>query len=551
MDLREGLVLPGFVDTHVHFPQVRAIGGLGMPLLDWLEKCALPEEARLADASYAASVATDFVSGLARAGTTTALVFGSHFAGAVDALFTEATRVGLRVTSGLVLSDRILREDLFTTPERAYAEGLELAKRWHGQGRTRYAVTPRFSLSCTEPMLESAGALLAEVDDLWFTSHLNENVEEIEGVRQLFGCDYTTSYERAGLLGPRSVFAHNVHPTAARALQLARHGAAVAHCPTSNAALGSGLFQLGSHLALGVRVALGSDVGAGTGFSLFKEGLQAYFVQQLLGREGHRLSAAHLLWLATGAGAEVLGLSDIGRRLLGRQGVRRALAAPVRRLAPSTSRCGTPTRPTTRSPRRSRSPGPPTWPGPGWPASGSTPSARVASPHVADPGRRPRRDPRRAPPRGGGRRQRRPARPRRRRSSRSPTSGPRRLDGLVDVELVAFGVEQRHRVVVHALLGDGAQPGGAECDQTGGLGLDQLAPGPRATTATATAGVDVDVPPVLDRLRSGTTWNQMAGPSPCGSTIPSSPMPSSSSGTPTDRYQSSQVSKPSGGGATT
>ena len=157
MDLREGLVLPGFVDTHVHFPQVRAIGGLGMPLLDWLEKCALPEEARLADATYAASVATDFVSGLARAGTTTALVFGSHFAGAVDALFTEATRVGLRVTSGLVLSDRILREDLFTTPERAYAEGLELAKRWHGQGRTRYAVTPRFSLSCTEPMLESAG----------------------------------------------------------------------------------------------------------------------------------------------------------------------------------------------------------------------------------------------------------------------------------------------------------------------------------------------------------------------------------------------------------
>lgn len=310
VDLREGLVLPGFVDAHVHFPQVRAIGGLGMPLLDWLEKCALPEEARLADASYAASVATDFVSGLARAGTTTALVFGSHFAGAVDALFTEATRVGLRVTSGLVLSDRILREDLFTTPDRAYEEGLELAKRWHGQGRTRYAVTPRFSLSCTESMLESAGALLAEVDDLWFTSHLNENVEEIEGVRQLFGCDYTTSYEQAGLLGPRSVLAHNVHPTLQELMQLARHGAAVAHCPTSNAALGSGLFPLGSHLALGVRVALGTDVGAGTGFSMFKEGLQAYFGQQLLGREGHRLSAAHLLWLVSSAGAEVLGLAD-------------------------------------------------------------------------------------------------------------------------------------------------------------------------------------------------------------------------------------------------
>ncbi|MDX6372105.1 MAG: guanine deaminase, partial [Nocardioidaceae bacterium] len=130
-------------------------------------------------------------------------------------------------------------------------------------------------------------------------------------VRQLFGCDYTTSYERSGLLGPRSVLAHNVHPSLTELLSLAQHGAAVAHCPTSNAALGSGLFPLGSHLALGVRVALGSDVGAGTGFSLFKEGLQAYFAQQLLGREGHRLSSRHLLHLATAAGADVLGLSDV------------------------------------------------------------------------------------------------------------------------------------------------------------------------------------------------------------------------------------------------
>jgi guanine deaminase len=310
VDLREGLVLPGLVDTHVHYPQVRAIGGLGMPLLDWLEKCALPEEARLADAAYAASVAAEFVSGLVRAGTTTALVFGSHFASAVDALFTEATRVGLRVTAGLVLSDRILREDLFTTPDRAYEEGLELTKRWHGQGRTRYAVTPRFSLSCSDALLESAGALLAEGPDLWFTSHLNENVEEIEGVRQLFGCDYTTTYERAGLLGPRSVLAHNVHPTLQELMQLGRHGASVSHCPTSNAALGSGLFPLASHLALGVRVALGSDVGAGTGFSLLKEGLHAYFTQQNLGDDGFPLGPAHLLHLATTAGAGALGLGD-------------------------------------------------------------------------------------------------------------------------------------------------------------------------------------------------------------------------------------------------
>ncbi|MFC7575282.1 amidohydrolase family protein [Klenkia terrae] len=130
VDLTGGLVLPGFVDTHVHYPQVRAIGGLGMPLLDWLERCALPEECRLADVGYARTVAAEFVDGLARAGTTSALVFGSHFAPAVDALFTEADRVGLRVTSGLVVSDRLLPEALLTTPERALAEGA----RWRSGG---------------------------------------------------------------------------------------------------------------------------------------------------------------------------------------------------------------------------------------------------------------------------------------------------------------------------------------------------------------------------------------------------------------------------------
>jgi guanine deaminase len=311
VDLRAGLVLPGFVDTHVHYPQVRAIGGLGMPLLDWLERCALPEEARLADATYAVGVAADFVDGLARAGTTTALVFGSHFATAVDALFTEADRVGLRVTSGLVLSDRILREDLFTDPDRAYAEGRALADKWHDRDRLRYAVTPRFSLSCTDPLLASAGALLRDVPGSFFTSHVNENREEIEGVRALFGSDYSSSYDKHGLLGPRSVLAHNVHPTRGDLRLLGQRGVAVAHCPTSNAALGSGDFPLGAHLAYGIRVALGSDVGAGAGFCLFKEGLQAYFCQQLLGAEGHRLTAGHLLHLATAAGADALGLADV------------------------------------------------------------------------------------------------------------------------------------------------------------------------------------------------------------------------------------------------
>ncbi len=321
IDLREGLLLPGLVDTHVHFPQVRVIGGLGMPLLDWLDQCALPEEARLASVDYARGVARDFVTGLVDAGTTTSLVFGSHFASAVDVMFEAAHVAGLRVTTGLVVSDRSLRTELLSTPDRAYDEARELAQRWHGVGRLRYAVTPRFSFSASDAMLESCAATFKEVTGSWFTSHVNENLAEIEEVARLFdGAAYVDTYARHGLVGRNSVLAHNVHPTDAELALLAAEDASVAHCPTSNAALGSGLFPLRRHLEHGVRVALGSDVGAGTGFSLLKEGLQAYFVQQLLGPEGVPLTSAHLLWLATGAGADALGLADqIGDLGVGKQ----------------------------------------------------------------------------------------------------------------------------------------------------------------------------------------------------------------------------------------
>jgi guanine deaminase len=311
VDVTDGLLLPGFVDTHVHYPQMRAMGGLGMPLLEWLERCALPEEARLADAAYARAVAAEFVAALTAAGTTTALVFGSHFAGAVDELFTAADRVGLRITSGLVVGDRLLRPELHTTPQRAYDEGLELAKRWHGIGSARYAVTPRFSLSCTEDLLAACAALCRDVEGSWFTSHINENLLEVGTVRDLCAAEsYLQSYDRHGLVSERGVLAHNVHPTDDELVRLAALGATVAHCPTSNAALGSGLFPMARHLAHGVPVALGCDVGAGTGFCMFKEGLQAYFLQQLLGSEGVPLTAAHLLYLATAAGAGALGLAD-------------------------------------------------------------------------------------------------------------------------------------------------------------------------------------------------------------------------------------------------
>jgi guanine deaminase len=308
IELRGGVLVPGFVDTHVHFPQIRVIGGLGMPLLDWLEKCALPEESKLADQAYAEAVAGEFIAGLLASGTTTALVFGAHFATAMDALFEEAERVGLNVTAGLVLSDRMLRDDLLCTPERGLADSRDLIERWHGRGRLRYAVTPRFSLSTTDAMLDVCAQLLDP--GIWFTSHINENRAEVDAVAKLFpgSHDYVDSYHRHGLVTDHSVFAHNVHATDAELDVLGSLGAWVSHCPTSNSALGSGLFPLRRHVERGVGVALGSDVGAGTGLFLLKEALQAYFMQQLLGADGLPLTVAHLLYLATRGGARALGL---------------------------------------------------------------------------------------------------------------------------------------------------------------------------------------------------------------------------------------------------
>ncbi len=312
IDLRDGWLLPGLVDTHVHYPQVRVIGALGMPLLEWLERCALPEECHLASEDYARLVAEEFCASLIAAGTTTALVFGSHFSGAVEELFTVVDRYGLRVTSGLVVSDRGLPDPLLTTPERAHAESVALAETWHGRGRIRYAVTPRFSFSAGEGMLAACAAAAEDIGDAWFTSHVNENSAEVAEVARLFpgSAHYVGTYDDHGLLGTRSVLAHDVHATDVELEVLAARGTAVAHCPSSNSALGSGLFPLARHLDHGVRVALGSDVGAGTGFSLFKEGLQAYFVQRLLAEQGRPLTPAQLLHLATAAGAQALGLDD-------------------------------------------------------------------------------------------------------------------------------------------------------------------------------------------------------------------------------------------------
>jgi guanine deaminase len=307
-DLRGGYILPGFIDTHVHFPQVRILGCLGYSLLDWLEQCTLPEEARLADAAYASSIAREFVAALASSGTTTALVFGSHFAGATATLFTAAEQRGLRIFSGLVLSDRSLRPELRQTPDAAYQDAKTLIAQF---GSRHYAVTPRFAFSASEAMLSVCQALVRENPDSLFTTHINENRQEIEQVARLFpwAADYLAVYERFDLIGARSVLAHNVHASASELQRLAARGPTVAHCPSSNAALGSGIFPMQRHIQVGVRFALGTDVGGGTGFGMLKEGLQAYLMQRVAS-ETMTLTPAQMLYLATRAGAEALGIAD-------------------------------------------------------------------------------------------------------------------------------------------------------------------------------------------------------------------------------------------------
>ena len=311
-DLRGGFLMPGLIDTHVHFPQVRVLGSLGRSLLDWLEHCALPEEARMADESYARSIACEFARSLVSHGTTTALAFGAHFAPATAALFEAAQASGPRLISGLVLSDRRLRPELHQTPEAAYQASSDLIRRFHGRGHLLYAVTPRFALSTSEAMLEVCQTLLSEHQGLRVQTHLNENGAEIDEVARLFSwaSDYLAVYERFGLSGPRAVMAHNVHTTDSELARLAASGTAIAHCPCSNAALGSGLFPLRRHLHAGVRCALGTDVGGGTGFGILKEGLQAYLLQRIA-PDGVLLNSAQMLYLATRAGAEALGLDDM------------------------------------------------------------------------------------------------------------------------------------------------------------------------------------------------------------------------------------------------
>ncbi|WP_167144666.1 guanine deaminase [Pseudomonas sp. OTU750018] len=308
-EYRDALITPGFIDTHIHYPQTGMIASYGEQLLDWLNTYTFPTEQQFADKAHAADVAGIFLKELLRNGTTTALVFGTVHKQSVDAFFEAAEALNLRMIAGKVLMDRNAPDYLTDTAESGYADSKELIERWHGKGRLHYAVTPRFAPTSTPEQLTLAGKLLGEYPDLYMHTHLSENRKEIEWVKALFPerKGYLDVYDHYKLIGARSVFAHGVHLCDDECKRLAETGSAVAFCPTSNLFLGSGLFDLNKLEEYGVRVGLGTDVGAGTSFSQLQSLNEAYKVMQL---QGKKLDPFKSLYLATLGGANALYLDD-------------------------------------------------------------------------------------------------------------------------------------------------------------------------------------------------------------------------------------------------
>jgi len=307
-DFTGQLIIPGMIDTHIHFPQTEMIGAYGEQLLTWLEKHAFPAEHKFKDPVYAAQIANIFLDELLRNGTTTALVFGTVHPESVDAFFTEAQKRHLRMIAGKVMMDRNCPETLSDTAESGYQESKALIEKWHGVDRLSYAVTPRFAPTSTPEQLQNCGKLLKEYPGVYMQTHLSENKDECHWVKDLFpeNEDYLSVYESAGLVQKRAVFAHGIYLSEREMKSLASHEAAIAHCPTSNLFIGSGLFNLKACEHHGVSVAMGTDVGGGTSFSLFQTFNEAYKIQQL---QDNSLSAFKGLYLSTLAGAEVLDLT--------------------------------------------------------------------------------------------------------------------------------------------------------------------------------------------------------------------------------------------------
>ena len=305
----DALICPGFVDAHVHYPQTAIIASWGKRLIDWLNTYTFPEEMRLSDPAYAGDIAARYLDLTLAHGTTTVASYCTIHPHSADALFQAAEDRGQRIVAGKTCMDRNAPEGLRDTVQSAYDDSKALIERWHGKGRASYAITPRFSPTSTPEQLSALGALWAEHPTCLMQTHLSEQTDEIEWVRGLFpeARDYLDTYEAHGLLGERGLYGHAIHLEPREIDRLAETGGALVHCPTSNTFIGSGLFDMTGLAALGIPLALATDTGGGSSFSMLRTMAAAYEVGQLRGTPLH---AAQLIWLATAGSARSLHLQD-------------------------------------------------------------------------------------------------------------------------------------------------------------------------------------------------------------------------------------------------
>src|SRR3954471_7246299 len=308
------IIAPGFIDLHIHFPQLDVIGSPADGLLPWLEHYTFPQEARFSDAAHARELAIFFCDELLRHGVTSALAFGTSHPASVDALLGESQRRGMRMIAGKVLQDRHSPDGVRDETEQSLRDTEDLIRRWHGTGRLGYAITPRFAPSCSEAQLRGAGELAAKYPDVWIQSHVAENLDEIKWAMELFPSSrsYLSIYDDFGLMRERAIYAHCIHFDDEDRALMRSTGAAAAVSPTSNLFLGSGFFDFEGADRVGFKYGLASDVGGGTSFSPFHTMLAAYYV----GREGQTkpgvsLAPQQLWWQHTAGAAEALGLQGV------------------------------------------------------------------------------------------------------------------------------------------------------------------------------------------------------------------------------------------------
>lgn len=309
-DHGEALIMAGFVDSHVHYPQTAIIASWGKRLIDWLNHYTFPEEMRFADPAYAEQIAGRYLDLVLANGTTSVVSYCTIHPASVEALFAAAQARGMRVVAGKTCMDRdTAPEGLRDTAQSAYDDSKALLEKWHGVDRLSYAITPRFSPTSTPDQLSALGALWAEHPDCLMQTHLSEQVDEIAWVKSLYpqARDYLDTYEEHGLLRPGGMYGHAIHLEEREKSRLREVDAALIHCPTSNTFIGSGLFDMGARMAEGHRVGLATDTGGGSSFSMLRTMAAAYEIGQL---RHHPLHPAQLLWLATAGSARAMRMED-------------------------------------------------------------------------------------------------------------------------------------------------------------------------------------------------------------------------------------------------